>query len=156
MATLQFYPLVENHHRHGILRKTIAPAPALTGDLQGTAETYAQRILEHLEYVGVLALELFQTAGDMLLVNEIAPRVHNSGHFSIEGSRTSQFENHLRAILGLPLGDARPVSPSCMLNLVGTLPRPRSGARGPRRAPAFVRQIASPRPQSGSHHRARQ
>ena len=118
----QFYPLVENHHRDGILRKTVAPAPALTGDLQGTAETYAQRILEHLEYVGVLALELFQTAGDMLLVNEIAPRVHNSGHFSIEGSRTSQFENHLRAILGLPLGDARPVSPSCMLNLVGTLP----------------------------------
>lgn len=117
-----FYPLVENHHRQGILRKTIAPAPALTRDLQTAAEAYAMRILEHLEYVGVLALELFQI-GSTLLVNEVAPRVHNSGHYSIEGSRTSQFENHLRAILGLPLGDTSPVSPTCMLNLVGTLPK---------------------------------
>ncbi|MEI9936711.1 MAG: 5-(carboxyamino)imidazole ribonucleotide synthase [Pseudomonadota bacterium] len=116
-----FYPLVENHHQQGILRKTIAPAPALTAELQSAAEAYATRILEHLSYVGVLALELFQT-GSELLVNEIAPRVHNSGHYSIEGSRTSQFENHLRAILGLPLGDTSALSPSCMLNLVGTLP----------------------------------
>jgi len=116
-----FYPLVENHHQQGILRKTIAPAPALTAELQAAAEAYATRILEHLSYVGVLALELFQT-GSALLVNEIAPRVHNSGHYSIEGSRTSQFENHLRAILGLPLGDTSVVSPSCMLNLVGQLP----------------------------------
>jgi len=117
-----FYPLVENHHQRGILRKTIAPAPALTVDLQATAETYAIRILEHLNYVGVLALELFQIGGT-LLVNEVAPRVHNSGHYSIEGSRTSQFENHVRAILGLPLGDTSACSPSCMLNLVGTLPK---------------------------------
>jgi len=116
-----FYPLVENHHRQGILRKTLAPAPALTMDLQGAAETYAARVLEHLNYVGVLALEFFETRG-MLVINEIAPRVHNSGHYSIEGSRTSQFENHLRAILGLPLGDPSAQSFSCMLNLVGSLP----------------------------------
>ena len=116
-----FYPLVENHHRQGILRKTIAPAPALTPELQAAAEAYATRILEHLGYVGVLAIELFQT-GSALLVNEIAPRVHNSGHYSLEGSRTSQFENHLRAILGLPLGDTSALAASCMLNLVGTLP----------------------------------
>lgn len=117
-----FYPLVENHHRRGILRKTLSPAPALTMDLQAAAETYAARVLDHLNYVGVLALEFFETGG-MLLINEIAPRVHNSGHHSIEGSRTSQFENHLRAILGLPLGDPSALAHSCMLNLVGTLPK---------------------------------
>jgi 5-(carboxyamino)imidazole ribonucleotide synthase len=116
-----FYPLVENQHERGILRKTLAPAPALPRALQSAAERYATRLLEHLDYVGVLALELFQV-GDTLVANEIAPRVHNSGHFSIEGSRTSQFENHLRAILGLPLGDPASLGPSCMLNLVGTLP----------------------------------
>ena len=116
-----FYPLVQNHHEQGILRKTLAPAPGLTSALQSAAESYATRILERLSYVGVLALELFQVGGT-LVVNEIAPRVHNSGHYSIEGSRTSQFENHLRAILGLPLGDTSALSPSCMLNLVGTLP----------------------------------
>jgi 5-(carboxyamino)imidazole ribonucleotide synthase len=117
-----FYPLVENHHQQGILRKTIAPAPALTTELQYTAEAYAMRILEHLSYVGVLAVELFE-AGGALVVNEIAPRVHNSGHYSIEGSRTSQFENHLRAIVGLPLGDVSPLSHSAMLNLVGSVPK---------------------------------
>ncbi len=117
-----FYPLVENHHRAGILRKTLSPAPALTMDLQGAAEAYAARLLDHLNYVGVLALEFFETDG-ALLINEIAPRVHNSGHHSIEGSRTSQFENHLRAILGLPLGATSALSHSCMLNLVGTLPK---------------------------------
>lgn len=117
-----FYPLVENHHRLGILRKTLAPAPALTTDLQSAAEAYAGRVLEHLNYVGVLALEFFETRG-ALLINEIAPRVHNSGHFSIEGARTSQFENHLRAILGLPLGDPSAQAFSCMLNLVGSLPQ---------------------------------
>jgi 5-(carboxyamino)imidazole ribonucleotide synthase len=116
-----FYPLVENQHEGGILKKTLAPAPNWSRELQDSAQGYATRILEHLDYVGVLALELFQV-GERLVVNEIAPRVHNSGHFSIEGSRTSQFENHLRAILGLPLGDTAPLGPSCMLNLVGALP----------------------------------
>ena len=118
---VRFYPLVENHHERGILRKSIAPAPAVPRELQGAAEQAASRILENLGYVGVLALELFQVGGT-LVANEIAPRVHNSGHYSIEGSRTSQFENHLRAIIGLPLGDTSPLSPSCMLNLVGSLP----------------------------------
>ena len=118
---IRFYPLVENHHQHGILRKTIAPAPNLEPELQRAAERAASSILDNLSYVGVLALELFQV-GDTLVANEIAPRVHNSGHYSIEGSRTSQFENHLRAILGLPLGDTSALAPSCMLNLVGTLP----------------------------------
>ena len=116
-----FYPLVENQHEQGILRVTRSPAPATSAELQRTAESYATALLEHLDYVGVLALELFQV-GNTLVANEIAPRVHNSGHFSIEGSRTSQFENHLRAILGLPLGDPAALGPSCMLNLVGTLP----------------------------------
>jgi 5-(carboxyamino)imidazole ribonucleotide synthase len=116
-----FYPLVENHHEHGILRKTVSPAARVSPDLQGLAERYATQLLEHLDYVGVLALELFQV-GETLIANEIAPRVHNSGHFSIEGSRTSQFENHLRAILGLPLGDPAALGPCCMLNLVGSLP----------------------------------
>jgi 5-(carboxyamino)imidazole ribonucleotide synthase len=119
----RFYPLVENHHEHGILRKTLAPAPKLEPELQRAAEHAASSILHNLSYVGVLALELFQV-GDTLIANEIAPRVHNSGHYSIEGSRTSQFENHLRAILGLPLGDTSALAPSCMLNLVGTLPDP--------------------------------
>lgn len=116
-----FYPLVENHHQCGILQKTVAPAPGLPDELQRSAEGYATRLLEHLDYVGVLALELFQVGGG-LVANEIAPRVHNSGHFSIEGARTSQFENHMRAILGLPLGDPRALGQSCMLNLVGSLP----------------------------------
>lgn len=120
-GAVAFYPLVENHHEQGILRKTLAPAPALSAALQSTAESHARRVLERLNYVGVLALELFQV-GDTLVANEMAPRVHNSGHFSIEGSRTSQFENHLRAVLGLPLGDTSSLSPSCMLNLVGSLP----------------------------------
>jgi len=116
-----FYPLVENHHERGILRKSLAPAPRLSPALQSAAEAYATLLLEHLSYVGVLTVELFDTAAG-LVVNVIAPRLHNSGHYSIEGARTSQFENHLRAILGLPLGDTSALSPSCMLNLVGSLP----------------------------------
>jgi 5-(carboxyamino)imidazole ribonucleotide synthase len=117
------YPLVENHHAHGILRKTLAPAPAVTPELQRTANQRIQQLLEHLDYVGVLALELFQVEG-ALLANEIAPRVHNTGHFSIEGARVSQFENHLRAILGLPLGSTEVPAPCAMLNLVGSAPDP--------------------------------
>ena len=116
-----FYPLVENHHREGILRLSIAPAPDLTPQLQAEAVGYAKRILEALEYVGVLAVELFQVDGG-LLANEMAPRVHNSGHWTIEGADTSQFENHLRAVAGLPLGSTAAVGCSAMLNLIGSLP----------------------------------
>src|SRR6478752_2474188 len=115
------YPLVENHHREGILRITHAPAPGAGAALQQLAERYARLVLERLEYVGVLALELFQV-GDRLLANEMAPRVHNSGHWTIEGAETSQFENHLRAVLGWPLGSTRARGHAAMLNLLGELP----------------------------------
>jgi 5-(carboxyamino)imidazole ribonucleotide synthase len=117
------YPLVENEHGNGILRLTRAPAPGLDPALQRLAEDYVGRMLAELDYVGVLALELFQVDG-ALLANEFAPRVHNSGHWTIEGARTSQFENHLRAVVGFPLGPADALDCSAMVNLIGTLPDP--------------------------------
>jgi 5-(carboxyamino)imidazole ribonucleotide synthase len=115
------YPLVENHHRNGILRLSLAPAPRLEPSVQRDAERAAHRILESLKYVGVLAIEFFEHQGE-LLANEMAPRVHNSGHWTIEGAVTSQFENHLRAVLGLPLGSTGPAGHCAMLNLIGDLP----------------------------------
>lgn len=116
-----FYPLVENHHRDGILRLSLAPAPNATAVLQAQAERHATALLDALHYVGVLAIEFFEKDG-ILLANEMAPRVHNSGHWTIEGAETSQFENHLRAILDLPLGPAHAVGHSAMINLIGTVP----------------------------------
>jgi 5-(carboxyamino)imidazole ribonucleotide synthase len=118
---IAFYPLVENHHRGGILRLSLAPAPRLEPPIQRAAEDAARRILESLKYVGVLAIEFFESSG-RLLANEMAPRVHNSGHWTIEGAVTSQFENHLRAVLGLPLGSTGPAGYCAMLNLIGDLP----------------------------------
>lgn len=118
-----FYPVPENTHREGMLRLSRAPAWDLPPRLQVRAEEYAGRALDALSYVGLLAIELFQ-CGDGLLANELAPRVHNSGHWTIEGAETSQFENHLRAVLGWPLGPTAPVGHSAMLNLIGTLPNP--------------------------------
>jgi 5-(carboxyamino)imidazole ribonucleotide synthase len=115
------YPLVENRHVGGILRASLAPAPQLAPGLQAEAEHYAARVLAALRYVGVLTVELFERGG-RLLVNELAPRVHNSGHWTIEGAATSQFENHLRAILGLPLGATDAVGGAAMVNLIGALP----------------------------------
>ena len=115
------YPLVENHHRSGILRLSLAPAQRLDPDIQRAAERAAHRILESLKYIGVLAIEFFEHQGE-LLANEMAPRVHNSGHWTIEGAVTSQFENHLRAVLGLPLGSTGPAGHCAMLNLIGDLP----------------------------------
>jgi 5-(carboxyamino)imidazole ribonucleotide synthase len=120
---LAFYPLVQNVHHEGILRLTLAPAPGLTEALQQLAQQYAERLLGDLDYVGVLAIEFFDVAGQ-LLVNEFAPRVHNSGHFTIEGAVTSQFENHLRAITNFPLGDTSIRGSVAMLNLVGAMPNP--------------------------------
>jgi 5-(carboxyamino)imidazole ribonucleotide synthase len=114
------WPLVQNRHAGGILQWSEAPAPA-TDAQQDEAARIARRVLEALDYVGVLAIELFDLGGH-LLANEMAPRVHNSGHWSIEGSVTSQFENHLRAVLDLPLGDTAMAAPSGMLNLIGTEP----------------------------------
>ncbi len=116
-----FYPLVQNEHRSGILFQSIAPAPGLTPALQAEAEAIAGAALDALRYVGVLVIELFEVSG-RLLVNEMACRVHNSGHWTIDGADTSQFENHLRAILGMPLGSTAPRAPSVMLNLVGSVP----------------------------------
>ena len=118
---IRCWPLIENRHEGGILRTSRAPAPAATPQLTDRAERNARRLLEDLEYVGVLAIELFQV-GDALLANEMAPRVHNSGHWTIEGSETSQFENHVRAVLGLPLGDTSMVSHAAMVNLIGAIP----------------------------------
>jgi 5-(carboxyamino)imidazole ribonucleotide synthase len=120
-GSIACYPLVENHHREGILRMSVAPAPGVTPDLQAKAEAHARGVMDRLEYVGVMAIELFQV-GDELLGNEIAPRVHNSGHWTIEGAETSQFENHLRAVTGLPLGSTAARGSSAMVNLIGTVP----------------------------------
>jgi 5-(carboxyamino)imidazole ribonucleotide synthase len=115
------YPVVENRHRDGILRVTRAPAPGLDRDVQGAAEAHARSLMAELGYVGVLTIELFQT-GASLLGNEMAPRVHNSGHWTIEGAETSQFENHLRAVCGLPLGATDAIGVSAMVNLIGEMP----------------------------------
>ena len=117
------YPVVENVHAEGILRRTIAPAPATTPELQALAEGYISALAESLDYVGVLALELFQIDGE-LVANEMAPRVHNTGHWTIEGAATSQFTQHLLAITGQPLGPVAPIVAATMTNLIGELPHP--------------------------------
>lgn len=114
------WPLAENHHHHGILSHSIVPAPN-SEDLQPVAQDYITRLLNHLNYVGVLTLELFVTE-EGLFANEMAPRVHNSGHWSIEGSVCSQFENHMRAVAGLPLGSTEFIKPSVMVNIIGKHP----------------------------------
>lgn len=118
---LAVYPLVENEHGGGILRRSHVPAPHATPELQRTAEGYARAALEALDYVGMVAIEFFLANG-VLLGNEMAPRVHNSGHWTIEGAACSQFENHLRAICGYPLGSTELVGESIMYNLIGTVP----------------------------------
>lgn len=117
----RFWPLVENEHRDGILRLSLPKSDAWTPELQASAEAFASRVLTELDYVGVLAIELFHT-GDKLIANEMAPRVHNSGHWTTEGAETSQFENHVRAILGMPLGSTRLVGHSGMINVIGKMP----------------------------------
>ena len=114
-----FYPLTENRHADGILSESRAPAE--DGPLTDLAVGYLDRMLTKLDYVGVLALELF-VVGDQLLANEYAPRVHNSGHWTIEGSETSQFENHVRAILDMPTGETQMTGAAGMLNLIGQIP----------------------------------
>ncbi|XID74933.1 5-(carboxyamino)imidazole ribonucleotide synthase [Alkanindiges sp. WGS2144] len=114
------WPLAENHHHQGILSHSIVPAPN-SSDLQPVATDYISRLLNHLNYVGVLTLELFVTPQG-LLANEMAPRVHNSGHWSIEGAVCSQFENHMRAVAGLPLGSTELVKPTVMVNIIGKHP----------------------------------
>src|SRR5690606_27233316 len=123
------WPVTENWHVDGVLSASLAPA-RVDDALAVTAFEYAQRLAEALDYVGVFALELFcrPSTGPgqacTLLANELAPRVHNSGHWSIEGAETSQFQNHLRAVLGRPLGATAMRGQACMLNWIGALPDP--------------------------------
>lgn len=114
----RFYPLVHNTHVGGILELSVASS---AHPLQALAEDYVGRVLDKLDYVGVLAFEFFEVDGG-LKANEIAPRVHNSGHWTIEGAECSQFENHLRAVAGLPLGSTAKVGESAMLNFIGSVP----------------------------------
>jgi 5-(carboxyamino)imidazole ribonucleotide synthase len=113
------WPLAENEHVDGILR--LSRAPHIDSGLSDRANAYVTRMLQHLDYVGVLALELF-VEGDALLANEFAPRVHNSGHWTIEGAATSQFANHLLAVAGKPLGSTATPAYAAMINLIGTMP----------------------------------
>ena len=117
------WPLTWNWHVDGVLSASLAPAPAVDAALMDKASGYARRLAEALDYVGVFALELF-CRGSELMANEMAPRVHNSGHWTIEGAQTSQFENHLRAVLGLPLGATDAIGHACMLNWLGEMPDP--------------------------------
>lgn len=114
---LKVYPLAENQHNDGILRYSTAPAPKLDKDIAAQASLYMKELLEALKHVGVLTLELFETDSG-LIANEMAPRVHNSGHWSMLGAMSSQFENHIRAIADLPLGDTEAQQPTCMINLI--------------------------------------
>ncbi|MEJ2788835.1 MULTISPECIES: 5-(carboxyamino)imidazole ribonucleotide synthase [unclassified Pseudoxanthomonas] len=114
------WPMTENWHVDGVLSASLAPA-SVDAALAGAACAHARHLAESLDYVGVFALELFYRDGE-LLANEMAPRVHNSGHWTIEGAETSQFQNHLRAVLGLPLGDTRVLGHACMLNWIGEMP----------------------------------
>lgn len=113
-----YYPVGENTHRDGILRVSICK---VNDSMQKLAQDYVHRILKHFDYVGVIALELFEANG-VLMANEIAPRVHNTGHWTIEGAHTSQFENHIRAVAGLPLGDTSVMGHCGMVNFIGELP----------------------------------
>ena len=115
------YPLVENVHREGILRLTRAPAPGVAPELEERAEAHVHAVMDELAYVGVIAIELFQVEEE-LLGNEFAPRVHNTGHWTIEGAETSQFEQHVRAVCGLPLGETTLRGASAMVNLIGEVP----------------------------------
>lgn len=125
-GTIGFYPLAQNVHRGGILRVSKAPARDVSTALKAQAQDAATKILEHFDYVGVLAIEFFQIgSGDdaHLVANEIAPRVHNTGHWTIEGAKVSQFENHMRAVMGMELGSCEPIGHSAMVNIIGSEPR---------------------------------
>ena len=115
---IRHYPLAENRHEKGILKQSIVPAREVSESLALAAQEYMARIMTALDYVGVMAMECF-VVKDQLLVNELAPRVHNSGHWTQSGSVTCQFENHLRAIAKLPLGSTQHYGVTAMLNLIG-------------------------------------
>ncbi|MDF2445114.1 MAG: purK [Moraxellaceae bacterium] len=115
------YPLTENVHHRGTLSHSVAPAPFVDDDVQLAAQRYISSIAQDLGHVGALTLEMFETRHG-LMANETAPRVHNSGHWTIEGARCSQFENHVRAVAGLPLGATTCDKPTAMINIIGRHP----------------------------------
>ena len=114
---MKVYPLTENDHHDGILRYSFAPAESVSTETAEQANTYIKELMHELGHVGILTLELFETETG-LIANEMAPRVHNSGHWTIEGCVCSQFENHLRAITGQPLGNTDANRPTCMINII--------------------------------------
>lgn len=120
-GSVAHYPIVENVHDAGILVKTTAPAPNVSENAAETARGVVERLMAQLDIVGVAAVEFFEVDG-RLIANEFAPRVHNSGHWTMDGAATCQFENHLRAILDLPLGSTDLVRPTVMQNLIGDAP----------------------------------
>ena len=156
------FPIARNVHDAGILFESVAPAPVDAAIAAGAADI-GLRLAAAMDLVGTLTAELFLLRDGSLVVNELAPRVHNSGHWTIEGAATSQFEQHIRAICGLGLGSTDALSPTAMANLLGAGPQAagaadRGGrrARGSRRPPASVRQAAGLRtPQDGARHGAR-
>ena len=116
------WPLTQNEHAHGILRRSVAPAPCdPKGTLAESARTHVRRIMDELDYIGTMAVEFFVTK-DGLIANEMAPRVHNSGHWTIDGAHTSQFENHMRAVASMALGPTGARGLCAMVNLVGRAP----------------------------------
>lgn len=137
---VEFYPLSENYHREGVLRLSLS---SRNNPLQIQAQRLIGRLLEDMHYVGVLALELFQV-GEMLYANEMAPRVHNTGHWTIEGAVTSQFENHLRAICGMPLGKTDAPVAAAMVNLIGRLPSEAAIREVPNVVPHFYGKAERP------------
>ncbi len=159
------YPIVESTQRDGICREVISPAPDLSPALAGQAQEIALRIAGALDVTGILAVELFETRDGRILVNELAMRPHNTGHWSQDGAVTSQFENHLRAVMDLPLGSPAPRARwTVMVNIlggpddqVGRLLRRLPARAGPRPAPAGapLRQAAAARPQGGPRQRLR-
>lgn len=144
---MQFYPLVRNQHQEGILRWSEVSHEQT--ELQRLAQDYATRVLEQLNYVGILTIEFFYD-GVQLLANEMAPRVHNSGHWTIEGAQTSQFENHLRAIFNLPLGSTKTLGHAFMLNCVGEMPSLPAALAIP--GAHYHTYVKSPRPQRKVGH----
>ncbi len=124
-GSIRYWDPTENQHVDGILRVSRAPATGLAAGSLHRVRQWVDTLLTELRYTGVLAVEFF-LRGDEWIANEMACRVHNSGHWTVEGAATSQFENHVRAVAGLPLGSTRCIEPSTMVNLIGTMPEARS------------------------------
>ncbi|MCO4745676.1 MAG: 5-(carboxyamino)imidazole ribonucleotide synthase [Proteobacteria bacterium] len=142
-GTIAFYAPAENTHVEGILRHSRVPAPHLSEADRLLLEAHTRRLVEQMDYVGVIAIEWFETEGGFV-ANEIAPRVHNSGHWTQDGAHCSQFENHIRAVASLPLGDTGSTGPSAMVNIIGQVPPLASVLALPRVAPHLYGKTARP------------